>query len=84
MRGKATATTFRLISKRWRKVSEEGTSLIARGHWRSLIGHTHSYASIGAILISKKVADGIRDTSGFWKHGHTYQVRVCSYDRSYA
>ncbi|KZT67358.1 hypothetical protein DAEQUDRAFT_673424 [Daedalea quercina L-15889] len=32
------------------------------------------YASIGAVLISKKVADGIRDASGFWKHGHTYQA----------
>ncbi|KAF8074929.1 hypothetical protein FPV67DRAFT_1559549 [Lyophyllum atratum] len=31
------------------------------------------YATIGAILMSKKVADGIRDGSGFWKHGHTYQ-----------
>ncbi|KAK7020208.1 hypothetical protein VNI00_017821 [Paramarasmius palmivorus] len=29
------------------------------------------YASIGAVLLSKKVADGIR--SGYWKHGHTYQ-----------
>lgn len=32
------------------------------------------YVSIGAILISKRVADGIRDTSGIWKHGHTYQA----------
>ncbi len=24
--------------------------------------------------MSKKVADGIRDSAGFWKHGHTYQV----------
>ncbi|THH27692.1 hypothetical protein EUX98_g6496 [Antrodiella citrinella] len=32
------------------------------------------YASIGAILISQRIADGIRDTSGFWKHGHTYQA----------
>lgn len=39
------------------------------------------YASIGAILISKKVADGIRDTSGIWKHGHTYQVRYKSFLR---
>ncbi|KAL0579002.1 hypothetical protein V5O48_002997 [Marasmius crinis-equi] len=31
------------------------------------------YASIGAVLISSKVADGIRSKSGFWKHGHTYQ-----------
>lgn len=33
-----------------------------------------SYGSIGALLMSKKIADGIRDASGFWKHGHTYQV----------
>jgi adenosylmethionine-8-amino-7-oxononanoate aminotransferase len=33
-----------------------------------------SYASIGAILMSQKVADGIRDHSGLWKHGHTYQA----------
>jgi hypothetical protein len=31
------------------------------------------YASIGAVLISHKVAKGIRDNSGLWKHGHTYQ-----------
>jgi hypothetical protein len=33
------------------------------------------YATIGAILMSKKVVDGVRDKGGFWKHGHTYQVR---------
>jgi len=33
------------------------------------------YASIGAVFVSKKVADGIRDHSGFWKHGHTYQAQ---------
>ena len=32
------------------------------------------YASIGAVLMSKKFAQGIRDKSGFMKHGHTYQV----------
>lgn len=32
------------------------------------------YATIGAILISQKIADGIRDNSGLWKHGHTYQA----------
>ncbi|CCM06198.1 uncharacterized protein FIBRA_08441 [Fibroporia radiculosa] len=32
------------------------------------------YASIGAVLMSKKVADGIRDNAGLWKHGHTYQA----------
>uniref|UniRef100_A0A0W0F666 PLP-dependent transferase n=1 Tax=Moniliophthora roreri TaxID=221103 RepID=A0A0W0F666_MONRR len=29
------------------------------------------YASIGAVLMSKQIAEGIK--SGFWKHGHTYQ-----------
>ncbi|KAF9461243.1 hypothetical protein BDZ94DRAFT_1196596 [Collybia nuda] len=33
------------------------------------------YATIGAVLISKKVANGVRDNSGFWKHGHTYQAQ---------
>ncbi|KAF9047193.1 PLP-dependent transferase [Hymenopellis radicata] len=32
------------------------------------------YASIGAVLMSKRVANGIRDSSGIWKHGHTYQA----------
>lgn len=32
------------------------------------------YASIGAVLMSQKISDGIRDKNGFWKHGHTYQV----------
>ncbi|KAF9454224.1 PLP-dependent transferase [Macrolepiota fuliginosa MF-IS2] len=32
------------------------------------------YASIGAVLMSKKVAEGIRGNSGLWKHGHTYQA----------
>jgi len=36
------------------------------------------YATIGAILMSKKVVDGVRDKGGFWKHGHTYQVRFFS------
>ncbi|GLB41852.1 putative class-III pyridoxal-phosphate-dependent aminotransferase family protein [Lyophyllum shimeji] len=31
------------------------------------------YATIGAFLMSKKVADGLRAGSGFFKHGHTYQ-----------
>ncbi|KAF8495067.1 pyridoxal phosphate-dependent transferase [Gautieria morchelliformis] len=32
------------------------------------------YASIGAVLINKCVASGIRDRNGFWQHGHTYQA----------
>ncbi|KAK7033165.1 RING-type domain-containing protein [Favolaschia claudopus] len=31
------------------------------------------YASIGAVLMSKRIANGLRDASGLWKHGHTYQ-----------
>ncbi|KAF7308332.1 RING-type domain-containing protein [Mycena chlorophos] len=31
------------------------------------------YATIGAVLMSKRIADGLRDASGIWKHGHTYQ-----------
>lgn len=33
-----------------------------------------SYVSIGAVLMSEKIANGIRDHSGFWNHGHTYQA----------
>ncbi|OJT09786.1 hypothetical protein TRAPUB_13745 [Trametes pubescens] len=36
------------------------------------------YAAIGAVLLSKRVADGVRDASGFWKHGHTYQANPLS------
>lgn len=36
------------------------------------------YASIGAVLMSKRVADGIRDKNGFWKHGHTYMAHPLS------
>lgn len=44
----------------------------------SLISPVCSYAAIGAVLISKRVADGVRDASGFWKHGHTYQANPLS------
>ncbi|KAI0287811.1 pyridoxal phosphate-dependent transferase [Russula brevipes] len=36
------------------------------------------YASIGAVLMSKQVADGIRGKDGFWKHGHTYMAHPLS------
>jgi adenosylmethionine-8-amino-7-oxononanoate aminotransferase len=36
------------------------------------------YASIGAVFMSAKVAQGVRDSSGFWKHGHTYQSHPIS------
>ncbi|KAL5512909.1 hypothetical protein ACEPAH_3307 [Sanghuangporus vaninii] len=32
------------------------------------------YASIGAVLMSERISVGIRDNSGFWNHGHTYQA----------
>ncbi|KAH8980518.1 PLP-dependent transferase [Lactarius hatsudake] len=36
------------------------------------------YACIAAVLMSKQVADAIRDKNGFWKHGHTYQAHPIS------
>ncbi|KAI0079420.1 PLP-dependent transferase [Panus rudis PR-1116 ss-1] len=36
------------------------------------------YAPIGAVLLSPKVAAGIRDSAGFMKHGHTYQAHPIS------
>ncbi|KAH9054116.1 PLP-dependent transferase [Lactarius vividus] len=36
------------------------------------------YACVAAVLMSKQVADGIRDNNGFWKHGHTYQAHPIS------
>ena len=32
------------------------------------------YASIGAVLVSKRITDGLRDSSAVLKHGHTYQA----------
>ncbi|KAG8742527.1 hypothetical protein FRC10_001294 [Ceratobasidium sp. 414] len=37
-------------------------------------GMGRRFASIGAVLVSPKVAKGIRDGSGYWLHGHTYQA----------
>ena len=31
-------------------------------------------------MMSKKVADGIRGSSGFWPHGHTYQASSAEVD----
>ncbi|KAJ7087698.1 pyridoxal phosphate-dependent transferase [Mycena crocata] len=36
------------------------------------------YASIGAVLMSKRIVTGLRDASGIWKHGHTYQANPLS------
>ncbi|KAJ7274348.1 pyridoxal phosphate-dependent transferase [Mycena haematopus] len=38
------------------------------------------YASIGAVLMSKRIVTGLRGASGLWKHGHTYQANplVCA------
>lgn len=33
------------------------------------------YAIIGAVLMSRKIDDSIRNNGGFWKHGHTYQAQ---------
>ncbi|KAG1780930.1 hypothetical protein EV702DRAFT_963221 [Suillus placidus] len=38
------------------------------------LGGGRVYAAIGAVLISPKVAKGIRGSSGLLKHGHTYQA----------
>ncbi|KDQ13648.1 hypothetical protein BOTBODRAFT_33353 [Botryobasidium botryosum FD-172 SS1] len=32
------------------------------------------YSPIGAVLMSKRIADAVRKGSGFWQHGHTYQA----------
>jgi len=32
------------------------------------------YTTIGAVLMSQKVVDGVQDKGGVWKHGHTYQA----------
>ena len=39
------------------------------------------YASIGTVLLSKRIADAINGASG-WKHGHTYQVPTSCRARS--
>jgi E3 ubiquitin-protein ligase TRIP12 len=39
---------------------------------------SRSYASIAAVFLSPLVLSGIRDSSGFWKHGHTYQAHPLS------
>jgi adenosylmethionine-8-amino-7-oxononanoate aminotransferase len=41
---------------------------------RATLTRQPRYASIGAVLMTEKIADGIRDGAGFWKHGHTYQA----------
>lgn len=74
MHGKALATALPLTSKLWRKDWAEGTSHYF--FFYSLVDRLFpdSYASIGAVLMSQRVANGIRDRNGFWQHGHTYQV----------
>ena len=53
----------------WRRVSNSLMIMVSCSRIMSI-----RYASIAAILMSQKIADGIRDNSGLWKHGHTYQV----------
>ncbi|KAL0953367.1 hypothetical protein HGRIS_004604 [Hohenbuehelia grisea] len=36
------------------------------------------YASIGAVLMSPRIRDGLYSQSGLWKHGHTYQAHPLS------
>lgn len=71
-------TVLHLISKRLQRGLVEGMTI-----GFALITHQHSdptsrYVPIGAVLMSKQVEDGIRSGSGFWQHGHTYQVRIYS------
>ncbi|KIM32292.1 hypothetical protein M408DRAFT_216434 [Serendipita vermifera MAFF 305830] len=42
------------------------------------------YGSIGAVLLNKKVADGIKAGSGYLMHGHTYQAHPLAVAASYA
>ena len=67
-----------LISRQSQKVLEEGKGILSLMAFivfaRSRIISCFRYASIGAVLMSPKIADGIRDHSGLWKHGHTYQA----------
>lgn len=65
-------TSFSLTFRQSQRVSEEGRHSLIFIVLRLRI--IFRYASIGAILMSQKIADGIRDHSGLWKHGHTYQV----------
>lgn len=70
------AITNRRTFKLSGKVSAEGLPFLDHAPCLFLVLtiKTHRYACIGAVLMSKQVADGIRDKNGFWKHGHTYQV----------
>ena len=71
-------TSSSLTFRQLQKVLEEGRHSLMFIALRSRI--MSRYASIGAILMSEKVAAGIRDHSGLWKHGHTYQAcRIFSY-----
>lgn len=74
MLGRSTATVQHLTSRLLRKVSEEGKLVSRYSHTRIKVPYTSCrYASIGAVLMSERVSLGIRDNSGFWNHGHTYQ-----------
>ncbi|KAH9010948.1 PLP-dependent transferase [Lactarius deliciosus] len=43
-----------------------------------VIGKSLGMPASPAVLMSKQVADAIRDSNGFWKHGHTYQAHPIS------
>ena len=76
MRGRVLGTIRLRISKLSRKAWEGGLSSAFSSATRADI--ERSYATIGGVLMSEKVVDGIRDKGGFWKHGHTYQVSFFS------
>lgn len=63
MLGKALETESRLTFKELRRVLVEGMFQICAGNvWNPK--RPIRYASIGAVLVSKEVADGVRDNSG--------------------
>lgn len=33
------------------------------------------YTPMGAVMVTQKVAEGMRAKAGVWQHGYTYQVR---------
>ncbi|GJJ10868.1 hypothetical protein Clacol_005096 [Clathrus columnatus] len=78
--GKALETAKLLIFKLLRKANYGGVSDLVRPRNALLlivIGVSR-YAAIGAVLMNKRVANGIRDRNGYWQHGHTYQAHPLS------
>jgi hypothetical protein len=64
MRGRALETVKRPTSKVLPRALEEGECWVHPKIAPRVDKESHRYASIGAVLISKGVADGVRDGSG--------------------